>query len=885
MIKIKLFMLLKHIILTLFLFSLPPVSSIAAEETAPATSFSPLTLQLKWRHAFQFAGFYAADIKGFYKEAGLKVTMKQRLKKISSVEILLTKEVDYAVTSGSGVLMSRLQGEPVKALAVIFQHSPNILLSRKDAGIRSPADLFGKKIMFSKDPSNREFTAMLIHEGIAPKSLTLLQPSWNFRDLISGKVDVMNTYITSAPFFLRQQGVEVSFLQPINYGVDFYGDTLSTTTEEYNNNPERVKAFLQASLKGWQYAFEHPEELADYILTLPGVHKRKLSKESLLFEAQEMQKLIQPKLIELGHINPGRFKHMADTFVQQGLIQPGYSLDGFIFDPDHNPQRKWLLILLGAACGVLVIGSIAWFVTRQLSLVVREKTKKYKESEERFNNLVTMLPEMVWEADLTGKLTYVNKAALKHFGQNTTDLPTDLSCIDMLIPEDRKQATEKMKQVCLGQETGLNEYTALGFDGSQFPVWIRSAVVMKDGQAVGIRGIIIDISERRKLEEQLNQAQKMEAIGTLAGGIAHDFNNILAAVLGYTELAGMHLGDDKQVQKDLDHVRKGALRARDLVAQILAFSRKSEKKIALIEPSLIVIEALKLLRSSVPTTITIKQNIREKSKIQIDPTQFHQIIMNICTNGIQAMEQEGGCLTVTLDEKNLDPHDLHLSSDLKKGLYLCLEISDTGKGMDKAVREKIFDPYFTTKEPSKGTGLGLAVVHGIVKEYNGGLRVYTEPDKGTTFYVYLPAANTLDVPQAGNSIQQIPHSHNRGHGERIMVVDDEEELVILLSDLLSHAHYRVCTYTDSKQAWDHFSKNKDVYDLILTDMTMPGITGLELSEKCLQLCPDLPIILMTGFSEQVNKNKAQIAGIRGFIQKPLETKKLLKHIHQLIRKE
>lgn len=874
----------RKLLFVLLLLNFSTLPGLCAPRDTPKTTLTPVTLQLKWRHAFQFAGFYVADFKGYYADAGLKVTIKERKDTVKPLTTLIKGNADYALVNGSALLMSYLQGNPVRALAVIFQHSPNILMSRRDSGIRTPVDLIGKKVMLSKGLSTLEFTAMFIHEGMDPHAIAYTQPSLQLDDLAEGRVDAINTYITSGPFELNQRGIKASFLKPVNYGVDFYGDTLATTADELRNHPKRVQAFTKASLKGWQYAFEHPGEVIAYILTLPDVQNRPITTEALSNEAQEMIQLIQPKFVELGHINPGRFSHMAKTFVDLGLIEPDYSLDDFIYSPNRKIKGKWPLILLISSSLFLVLACIGWLVNRHLARTITERTREYRESEQRFNDLVTLLPEMVWESDLEGKLTYVNQAALEHFGQASSFPDQDLYCLKMLVPKDRKNAAEIMKQVGQGKETGLNEYTALTGTGSTFPVWIRSSPIIKDEKIIGLRGIVIDISERRKLEEQLNQAQKMEAIGTLAGGIAHDFNNILTAILGYTELASLHMGDDNRVRQDLDHVRTGAIRARDLVAQILAFSRKSDKQVSKIFPALIVKEALKLLRSSTPSTIAFEQHVNSKSRIEIDPTQFHQIMMNICTNSIQAMAEHGGVLSVKLTDKEVskDPLPLFLSS-LPPGPYICLEIADNGEGMTDATQEKIFEPYFTTKALGKGTGLGLAVVHGIVKNCKGDIHVKSSPGEGTCFQIFLPIIPpSVSIPKENSSQNRKVAPQFQGQGERILLIDDEEELVVMLKGLLLHSGYEVDAFRDSKLAWHHYSQHSLDYDLILTDMTMPRMTGLELSEKCLAMRKDQPIILMTGFSEQINKQKATNAGIRCLIQKPPETDFLLKTVWDLL---
>jgi PAS domain S-box-containing protein len=855
----------------------------AATNSQTKTSFSPLTLQLKWTHAFQFAGFYAADIKGFYREAGLDVNIQQRLVKIPTTEILLNGDADYIITNGAAALIARLQNKPIQAVAVIFQHSPNVILSRQDSEIRTPADLIGRRVMRTRKLSTIEFDAMLVHEGIALHSLEIVPPTWKVNDLINGNVDAMLSYVTSGPYKLRQRGIEPSYLSPINYGVDFYGDTLCTTEQETAKNPKRTKAFVNASIKGWQYAFSHQEEIIEYILTLPGVKGKGIDAAFLRNEAREMKKLIQPKLVQIGYINPGRFKRMADIFVQQNFTSPDYSLDGFIFDPNTKVSKKWLFFLIGGIGGIVGIGAIAYFLNRQMAKTITERTREYKASEQRYHDLVALLPEMIWETDLKGNLTYVNEATFSFFGYTQTEFETGIHYSDMLIPEDRQRASENMNMIVQGKKTELSEYMVEKKDGTRIPVWIRSGVNIQNGVPIGMLGIVIDVSERHMLEEKLQQAQKMESIGTLAGGIAHDFNNILSAILGYTELSTLHVNDADKVKNYLSHIHKGTLRARDLVAQILTFGRKSDKQVSVIEPALIIKEAIKLLRSSVPSTIKIVQNIESHQKIKADPTHIHQILMNLCTNGIQAM-QTGGQLDITLKDFKVTANSSSPELELHEGQYLCLEVGDTGSGIDQKTLKKIFEPYFTTKAVGKGTGLGLAVVHGIVQEYKGQITVISTPEQGTDFCVYLPVVNgTAELaPFPATPGITIEKNMQGSINKRIMIIDDDEELLNMLATLLVQAGFRVCTYTNPQNALDHFSNDCNANDLILTDMTMPGLTGLQLSKEMLAIRPDLPIILMTGFNENVNHGKAVETGIKEFIQKPMESQFLLDRINDTL---
>lgn len=380
--------------------------------------------------------------------------------------------------------------------------------------------------------------------------------------------------------------------------------------------------------------------------------------------------------------------------------------------------------------------------------------------------------------------------------------------------------------------------------------------------------------ERKKLETQLHQAHKMEAIGTLAGGIAHDFNNVLYSIIGYTELTMDDVPEGSLAQKNLKEVLKGAMRAKDMVRQILAFSRKDDiqKKPVKIQP--VVKEALKLLRSSIPATIEIRQSIDEDcGPVLAASTQIHQVVMNLATNAYQAMREKGGLLELTLMEEEIGSDDS--GPDLYPGTYLKLSVSDTGHGMNSVVMKKIFDPYFSTKGPGEGTGMGLAVVHGIVKSHGGDITVFSKLGEGTTFHVYLPLIKTRLVEP-----KTVPPGPAPTGTEHILFVDDEEPIVRMMQQILERLGYHVTSRTSSVEALEAFKAKPDEYDLVITDMTMPNMTGIELASGLKEIRSDIPIIMCTGFSETIDEDKAKNMGILAYIMKPF----LIDEIAKTIRK-
>ncbi len=504
-----------------------------------------------------------------------------------------------------------------------------------------------------------------------------------------------------------------------------------------------------------------------------------------------------------------------------------------------------------------------------------------KESEERLELSYKATNDGLWDWNIKDDKCFFSPRYSTMLGYEPNELLASFETWKSLIhPDDLELANQKVEDhLEKRSDAYVQEYRMQTKAGEFFWVQSRGRVIEfgEKGEPVRMIGIHTDISERKAdqeekkiLEARLQQAQKMEEIGTLAGGVAHDFNNLLGVIMGYTEMSLDDAPEGTGFREGLNEVLTAANRAKDLVDQILTFSRQTDQELKPVRVKPIIEELLKFIRASFPATIEIKQELKAESDVVMsDPTQIHQVLMNLCTNAKHAMEEKGGVLEISLTEETPGPESGVASPERILGKYLKLSVSDTGSGMDPAIAKRIFDPFFTTKEQGKGSGLGLSVVHGIVKSSGGEIDVLSEQGKGTTFLVFLPLVESRSPASEAVSLE-----HFSGGNEHILLVDDEEVICNMTQKILEKLGYRVISRTSSIEALDVFSRMPEKFDLVITDQTMPDLTGADLSKELLLIRPGIPIILCTGFSEVINKSQAFQMGISEYVTKPVVTAKL-----------
>ncbi len=601
------------------------------------------------------------------------------------------------------------------------------------------------------------------------------------------------------------------------------------------------------------------------------------------YTREELLSMGIPDLHREGDLTPYQTEHSRILSGEEKLTEaPLLRSDGTTVDVEFNNRR-------------IVVQGRTYMHTVARDISARRRVEQaLRESEQRLNMALDAANGAQWEVNLRYGTSKVSAQYGRMLGYSTNEIPgTPEEFLETVHPEDRK-LFENLRGGSLagtgspdvGQGSSI-EFRLRAKSGEWRWMMGRGKITAceSSGEPERLLGIILDITEtkraereRKELEAQVQETQKLEALGALAGGIAHDFNNVLSAIFGFTEMALMQIPENSLAREDLGDVLASAGRARELVHQILTFSRKGSPERELVDLQNLVKEVLALLRATLPSTIEMTCHIEPGSySILANATEVHQVLMNLCTNASHAMRSGGGVLGIRLGTRELEPSELSFCPELTPGSYFELVVSDTGYGMSPETQARIFEPFFTTKSPGEGTGLGLAVAYGILRGHGGAIKVQSALGEGSKFSVFLPRAAGRPEKKETETKSEMPQG-----GERILWVDDEQSLVAVAQRIFERQAYRVTAFTDSREALKAFFARPDDFDLVVTDQTMPGLTGLELAKACLEARPALPIILCTGYSDVVTPADALKAGIKEFLMKPIRVHEIAKIVRRVL---
>ena len=513
------------------------------------------------------------------------------------------------------------------------------------------------------------------------------------------------------------------------------------------------------------------------------------------------------------------------------------------------------------------------------TLLIDDDVDKSLGNPDLFKDIVVASNDAIAVSEPGGRLVYVNPAHEKLFG-HSLEVARSLSYRDCYSEKSVEKYHQEILPAVKRGETWEGLMEALDSKGNHFSLWQRTYATYDEKRKIQYYFTLQHKFKERDAEKNLRKAQQAQAIGTLAGGIAHEFNNILWIIMANAELAAGNLPEGNTAHKNLNRVEKACSRGADLVQQILSFSRQDEHRFRPLDIMPITKELLKFLRSSIPTTIEIRQNISTQSAtIMADPSQIHQALINLCTNAVDAMEGKPGVLEISMTDVELDQDDTALHHDMAPGEYIRLSVKDTGMGMEPEVMERIFEPFFTTKDVGEGRGMGLAVIHGMVKNHKGFIEVHSEPGKGSTFHLFFPKIEKETKSGSG------PFTPSVEGKKRILFVDDDTEIANTGKEMLEGYGYQVESKTCSEEALKTFRDRPGRFDLVITDMIMPKMTGEALAEKFMRIRPDIPIILSTGYDEEIYKERARKIGIKAVMMKPVTGRGLVNAIKKALREE
>jgi PAS domain S-box-containing protein len=855
-----------------------------------ASRLEPVTLQLKWKPQFQFAGYYAALGKGFFREEGLDVTLQPGGPDIAPLREVMEGRAQYGIDAGE-LVYYRLQGQPVVALASIFQHSPAVLMTLGSSALRTPHDLAHKRvgILVGGQPIV-EVAAMFVNEGVKLDALALEPNAVGMDALLSGKLDADFGYMTNEPFQNQQAGGrDVNYLLPVNYGVDFYGDTLFTTERQLQEHPQQVAALRRAVVRGWQYALNNPDEIVRFLLD----HYSGLDRDALHFEAERIRELVKPDIVEIGHMNPERWRRMADTFVKLGMVQDTSHLEGFLYDPDGKPDLRWLWWAAAILGGVVLLGFLfsallAWFNgrLREKNTLLEEAIQSQqqtddllRESQRSLKSLIGNLPGMAYRCHYDRRWTTVFASdgceMLTGYPSGYFTGTDGFSFNALIHPDDRERVWEEVAEASKAHDDGAFQltYRLRHKDGHWLWVWEQGHCVARDGQGdpLYLEGLIMDISSQVDARQKLQQAKEQADAATRAksiflANISHEIRTPLAAVTGLAEL----LQKDTLTGKQREYAEKLHDSSRlllGIVEDVMDFSR--------IEAGEVVLRPAPFALRGILTSVEhiVRQQVEAKGlsfRIQVqadvpqvlvgDPLRLSQVLNNLLLNAVKFTHKGEVSLHVSVAAQQAD------------AVRLLFCVRDTGIGISADQREHLFEPFIRIEAEGDaaihGTGLGLSISRHLVGLMGGAIRVESIPGVGSEFsfqasFGIVHETSVLDA-------EETPPDASILTGTLILLVDDDLMNLMIGTEILQTFGCEVLRAENAQQALAVLEEKTPA--LMLLDIEMPGMKGDELARHLRQdtRWDKLPIIALTAHACGNIREQCLDSGMDDYLAKPFD---------------
>lgn len=856
---------------------------------ARASELEPVTLQLKWKHQFQFAGYYVAAQKGYYRQAGLDVRFVEAQPGREPIDAVLSGEAEYGVGT-SDLLLYRARGVPVVVLGVLFQHSPLELVALKDSGVTSVHDLVDRRVMI--EPHSAELLAFLTREGVPPARLRQQPHSFDVNDLLSGAVDAMSVYSTDEPWALQRAGRPYVAFTPREAGVDFYGDNLFTTEAEVSAHPDRVKAFRDASFRGWKDAMEHPADAVDLILAKYPTTK---SRDQLLFEAEQMRSLVQPELLEPGYMHAGRWQHMASVYLELGMLQREVPMTGFLY-ATRPAVPSWVGWAFAALVALTALGGgAAGLVFRANRSLAREIASR-AESEQRFRALFESAPEPTWLL-VDGRIAECSASAASALGAPGREALEGRTVLELTAPEpppgDGAPAGEAQPGPAAGSAEAWQAQVdlALREGRARFPWRLARAgagpmpVVMtlarlrwrgQDAVFCSFRDVSAHLETEAALERARAEAEAANNLKSLfLANMTHELRTPLHAITSLAWL-GQRERNPGQLREYFDQIHESSETLARIVNDVLDFSR--------IEAGRLQVESVPFeLRKPLGEVRTLFAGAAQRKRlafsfdvdpelpewVQGDPLRVKQVLTNLCSNAIKFTER--GQVAVRALLLSRAPERVSVGFD----------VDDSGVGMSAEQVAKLFQP-FTQADASitrryGGTGLGLAISRQLVGLMGGILEVESAPGRGSTFSVALE----FELASAPGATAASPRTDPARlppdlHGLRVLVVEDNPVNQVLAARLLDRVRATVTVVGSGRGAVDALAANPAGFDAVLMDLQMPELDGYQATEAIRGRLgvKDLPIYAMSAHALAEDKARCLAVGMNGHLAKPIDVGEL-----------